>query len=124
MAIWWQLERMNTLDTIIKEILGVVSSDKEISPQGWLKHAMNLNWLLLDSRKKIINVEHTLAVEKSKRLSIFLEGKKTSNADAQNQIESLSEFRDCELVKAEVKTIEEFIRIAKKYSESVIELGG
>jgi hypothetical protein len=102
----------------------VVSSDKEISPQGWLKHAMNLNWLLLDSRKKIINAEHNIAVEKSKRLLIFIDGKKTSNADAQNYVETLDSFRDCELLKAEVKTIEEFIRIAKKYSESVIELGG
>lgn len=120
---------MRTLEAIITDILEVVASpDKEISPQGWLRHAMNLNWLLLASRKRIIEAEHGIAVKKNEKINTTYQSestlKKTSNAEAQNYIETLDEYKDCELMKAEVKTIEEFIRIAKKYSESVIELGG
>lgn len=89
-----------------------VENRKPIPPSTWLDAAASLNVLRSDLDDELYTLEHNLAVDKA---SIMVDPDVTA-AKANIFIEAREEYMKAKKLRAKIKQVEEFIRIAKKQS--------
>lgn len=104
-----------TADTIIDWARDQIKQKKMPSREMWLDMAFRLNLLKIEEAYKLNKARQDLAKQK---FSIY-QGQQQKNVSAANlEIEALDEFVRMRNQQDKLEGIEEFVRIAKKNSES------
>ncbi len=101
-----------TVTTIIDAMKGWVENKQTVSPHLWLDASAKLNVLRGDLDDALYTLEHNIAIE---RASLLSEPEMTV-AKAKTFIEARPEFMESKKLRAKIKQVEEFIRIAKKFA--------
>ena len=104
-----------TSDVILSYMTQLVESKKPISKEIWLGVAFKLNLLGLDEQKLLEQMRQSVA---RKQLEILQKQEKRNVAAAKLEICATDEYRFMREQEAKCDTITEFIRIAKKNSDT------
>lgn len=105
-----------TADLILEELAKrVENKSAQFDANFWIETAMKLNLLLGDEQDDLWTARQKVA---QKKLDIFNSQEKRNVAAANLQVEASDEYKQMRIQEAKCDRIEEFIRIAKKMSDS------
>ena len=110
------MEEKVTADLILKELAERVENKKaQFDANFWIETAMKLNLLLGDESDLLWTARQKVA---QKKLSIFQGQEKRNVAAANLEVEASDEYKEMRIQEDKCSRIEEFIRIAKKMSDT------
>lgn len=104
-----------TADTILNALKLLVESRQIISKDQWLGYAFDLNLVRIDEARLLHQMEQEVAKTK---LEILKAQEKKNVAAADLEIEATDAYRFMRDQEDKLWSVDEFIRIAKKNSES------
>ena len=105
----------NLIDNFIARMEKDVEDGVPLPPETWLERALKLNVLLGKENIKLFSLESELAKQRAKLLA---QGDMPVSK-ANVIIEAEDKYREYQILKAKIKQVEEFIRIAKNYSKAI-----
>lgn len=102
---------MKTIDTILKDINDRVAQDQPVSPANWIDAAIKLCALVGTEENKLANYEALMTQEEC---CLIIDRKPAAQAKV---LKTLAvDYKHYLELKAKIKRIDEFIRLAKKRS--------
>ena len=104
-----------TTDKILFELKKAVEEKKIIDKDDWLTIAFKLNSLLIDENKRLYDLEQKVAQMK---LGILKGQDKRNVAAVELEVQASDLYREMREQDAKVSQVIEFIRIAKKRSDT------
>ncbi len=104
-----------TSDKILGYLSELVASKKSIPKEQWLEVAFKLNLLRIDEAQLCNKMRQEVA---KKKLDIMKSQEKRNVAAADLEVEATDEYRFTKDQEDKIYSIDEFVRIAKKNSET------
>ena len=109
------MDEERTSDSILKSLTELVASKKIVDRNIWLEAAFDLNLFRIEEAQLLNKMRQAVA---KRKLEILKTQTKRSVAQAEIEVEATDEYRLMKDQEDKIYSIDQFVMIAKKNSES------